>query len=170
MRRDRYVRPGLARALLGGAASGLLASFVMEKVQARIQKLGSAETQAAEKDAQGDLEPATSQTAGRAAGLVGRELSAEQRKTGGEIVHYAYGAAWGAAFGALARALRAPALAAGPLFGVLLWLASDEVLVPLAGLSREPSRYPASTHAKALAAHVVYGTAVGAGVRALANV
>ncbi len=42
-------------------------------------------------------------------------------------------------------------------FGAALWLGADEVAVPLFGLSGPPFAYPASTHASALAAHLVYG-------------
>ena len=50
-----------------------------------------------------------------------------------------------------------PPLATGLAFGALLWAVSDELLVPLLGLSRSPARYPASSHVKGLAAHLVYG-------------
>ena len=40
-----------------------------------------------------------------------------------------------------------------------------ETLVPALGFSRKPWDYPASTHAKALASHLVYGAAMDAGFR-----
>jgi putative membrane protein len=46
---------------------------------------------------------------------------------------------------------------AGIPFGAAVWLVADEVGVPAAGLANGPAEYPLSTHASALAAHVVYG-------------
>jgi uncharacterized membrane protein YagU involved in acid resistance len=45
-------------------------------------------------------------------------------------------------------------------FGAAVWLGADEVAVPAFGLSKAPMEYPASTHASALAAHLVYGLTV----------
>jgi hypothetical protein len=41
--------------------------------------------------------------------------------------------------------------------------------VPALGFAKGPRAYPASTHAKALAAHLVYGAATAASFRALAR-
>lgn len=159
----------LLRAALG-AAGGLLASWVMEKAQARISALGSDATKRREERAQGDLEPATYRAAEAAARLVGRSVPDGRKPLAGEVVHYATGAAWGALFGALAPRLPVPAIAAGAAWGAFVWLVNDEVLVPALGFSRRPTRYPPSTHAKALASHVVYGAATDAGYRALRRV
>jgi hypothetical protein len=164
---QRNRRRSLAIDAALGALSGLAASWVMEWAQARIMAVGSDETRRREKEAQGDLEPATYRAAEAAAHLVGRTLPAERKRVAAEVVHYATGALWGAAFGALAPRLPAPALAAGAAWGLVVWLANDELLVPALGLSRGPARYPPSTHAKALASHLVYGAATDAGYRAL---
>jgi hypothetical protein len=156
----------LAGALMG-AASGVFASWVMEKAQVRIMAAGSRETKEREKQAQGGLEPATVRAAERAARLAGRSIPEQRKDVAGQLVHYATGAAFGALFGILARRVPLPALAAGALYGAVVWAANDELLVPALGLSRRPWEYPASTHAKALASHLVYGTAAGAGFRAL---
>jgi putative membrane protein len=150
-----------------GALSGVAASWVMEKAQARIMSLGSEETKAREKRAQGDMEPATYRTAEAVARLAGRSIPDARKQAAGELVHYATGAVWGAVFGALARRVPVPALAAGAAWGVIVWFASDELLVPALGFSRSPARYPPSTHAKGLASHLVYGAATDAGYRAL---
>jgi uncharacterized membrane protein YagU involved in acid resistance len=80
-------------------------------------------------------------------------------------VHYGYGALWGAGYALALRALGRSPLMAGLAFGTVLWLLSDELAVPLLGFSRAPARYPVSTHAKGLAAHVVYGVATDAAWR-----
>ncbi len=148
---------------LVGAASGLAASWVMERAQSRIMRAGGEETKRREKEAQGDLEPATVRAAERAAGAVGASLPEERKGTASEAVHYGTGAAFGALFGVLAPRLAAPAILAGLAYGVAVWLVADETLVPTLGLSKKPWKYPASTHAKALASHLVYGAATGTG-------
>jgi uncharacterized membrane protein YagU involved in acid resistance len=42
---------------------------------------------------------------------------------------------------------------------VAVWLAADEITVPLLGLSGPPWESPPSVHARALGAHLVYGCA-----------
>ncbi len=156
--------PGADAAI--GAASGLAASWLMSAAYRPIWRAGSEETRRRERDAQAGMPPATIRAAEAAAAAVGRRIPEERKGLGGWIVHYAYGVAWGAAFALAARALapRAP-VASGLAFGAVLWLLSDEVLVPLFRFSRPPVRYPASTHAKGLAAHLVYGVATEAGWR-----
>ena len=43
------------------------------------------------------------------------------------------------------------------LLGTLLWAGADEAALPALGLSAPPVRYPAPTHAEALAPHLVDG-------------
>ena len=142
--------------------SGLLASFVMSLVYRPLMRAGSEETLRPEKEAQAGLPPATIQAAETAVKAVGGGLPPDRRKQalGGKIVHYVYGPV-GAGFALAARTV-APLrpIATGLVFGGALWLLSDEVLVPLLRFSRSPRRYPASTHVKGLASHLVYGVAV----------
>jgi hypothetical protein len=168
----RRRRPSLARDALRGALAGLAASWVMEQAQLRvIQRLGSARTRDREEAAQQGLEPATVQVANAAARLIGRApLGGTPRKVGAETVHYGTGAAFGALFGAVAPRIAFPLLAAGTLYGLLVWMANDELLVPALGFSRAPTAYPASVHAKAAASHAVYGVATGAGFSLLGKI
>jgi hypothetical protein len=164
-RRQAHGR-GLFVDALVGAASGLVASWLMEQAQARvIADAGGPATRARERQASAGLDPATVQTAQRAARLVGRSIPEDRKGAAGEVVHYATGAAFGALYGVVAGRLGFSALLGGALFGAAVWLVNDEALVPALGLSRPPWDYPASAHAKALASHLVYGAATGAGVR-----
>jgi hypothetical protein len=151
-----------------GALAGLVASLAMSVSYRPIMRAGSAETRRRERVAQAGLPPSTVRAAEAAARTVGAELPGKRaRQLGGTAVHYGYGVAWGIAFALAARALpRRPPLATGLAFGALLWLLSDELLVPLVGFSRSPARYPASSHLKGLAAHLVYGAAADAAWRA----
>ncbi len=96
----------------------------------------------------------------------------EDRERGGRIVHYVFGAAWGGLYGIVrgsTRSLRGPLGVLGGVLGfsTLVWVASDNVLLPAFRLAAWPQHYPARNHAYALAAHVVYGTAVWATFEAL---
>lgn len=155
----RRRRRSLAVDLLGGIASGLFASWVMERAHKRIWRFGSKRVLEREKQAMAG-EPATIKVAETVAKPLGKRLSREEKKKGGELVHYGYGAAWGAAFGVLSRRLDLGPLG-GTLFGVALWLVSDELLVPLFGFSKSPREYPGTVHLKGLASHVVYGLSLG---------
>jgi hypothetical protein len=108
-------------------------------------------------------EPASEKAASNLAEAVtGEELSDQERKIGGSIVHHAFGAVAGALYGAAAA--RMPMLAAGgglP-YGALVWVAGPEIGLPLTGLSRPPAAYPPSRHVASLATHLVFGGTVEA--------
>lgn len=85
----------------------------------------------------------------------------QRKNAAGQVVHLAFGAAWGAAYGLVAGSWPRPASAAdGAKFGLLVWAASDNLLLPAVRLSAWPHHYPAKTHAYAIAAHAVYGVVV----------
>lgn len=168
--RRRGERAAWLRDATLGAMGGLFASWVMGAAQASINKLGDQRTLRRERIAgESAGGSATEKLAARVARPFGVLLNERQRQTGGQIVHYAYGAAWGAAFGLLARRIALPPIAAGCAFGASLWLISDEVLVPIFKLSPPPPRFPLSTHGKALAAHVIYGAVADGSFRALGS-
>jgi len=79
----------------------------------------------------------------------------------GQLVHHAFGSAWGSAYGLLAGTWpRGAGLKRGLEFGLLVWLVSDDVLLPALELSAWPHHYPVKNHLYAIAAHGVYGAAV----------
>jgi uncharacterized membrane protein YagU involved in acid resistance len=167
----REKRPSVVVDALAGVGAGLAASWAMSAAYKPIMRAGSEETLRREREAQAGLPPATIRAAEAAARAVGTHLPRDRkvRALGGKAVHYGYGAMWGAAFAVAARALPGRAalpVASGVAFGVVVWLLSDEVLVPLFGFSRLPARYPATSHLKGLAAHLVYGLATDAAWRA----
>jgi hypothetical protein len=166
--KDR-IRDLVVSAVLG-AASGVVASWAMEQAQARIMAIGSEATKQRERRAQGDMEPATYRAAEAAAHALGASIPEDRKRMAAEVVHYATGAVWGALFGVVAPRVPVPAIVAGAAWGTLVWLLNDELFVPALGLSRPAARYPASTHAKAFASHLVYGAATDAGYRALRGV
>ncbi len=98
--------------------------------------------------------------------LLRRELTEEEKKLGGNVVHYGFGAKVGAVYGALAEVASVNAGFGLP-FGAAVWLGAHEIVVPALGLSKSPAEYPLKDHAAELAAHLVYGATTEAVRRAV---
>jgi uncharacterized membrane protein YagU involved in acid resistance len=91
-----------------------------------------------------------------------RPLDEREKKIGGSVLHYLFGALAGGFYGAVAERTPAAAAGFGLPFGATVWLAADEIGLPLAGLAENPATYPASRHAAALGTHLVFGATVEA--------
>ena len=90
----------------------------------------------------------------RARGLLGK-VPRGRRRAAMELTHWSYGAAGGAVFGALPDSVRRRAWA-GPIYGLLVWLAFELGLAPMLGLER--ARRVRLTDRLGLAAdHLLYG-------------
>jgi hypothetical protein len=170
-----------ANALLGaaaGAAGGLLGSWMMVRFNHMMGDVeldnGSARApwyrrNATPNDTDGTIsdEPASIQTAeALSEGLTGEELTQSEKRIGGSIMHYAFGAVAGAMYGAAAEQTPGATAGFGLPFGATVWLAADEIGLPLAGLAAPPTHYPLSRHAAALGTHLIFGATVE-GVRRL---
>jgi putative membrane protein len=102
--------------------------------------------------------------------VFGRTLTKSEKKAGGAVVHYAFGAATGGLYGALAEVAPEVTTGAGLPFGAVFWAVADETAVPLLGLSKGPTEYPVSIHVYALASHLVYGVTAEATRRVVRNI
>lgn len=87
--------------------------------------------------------------------ILGRSLTRQELRFAAPLAHYLFGAAMGAVYGAYAQRRRAPSSGAG--FGTTVWLAADEIAMPLLGLSRSTTRRPFEMHLQSLVAHLVFG-------------
>ena len=76
--------------------------------------------------------------------------------------HFGFGGAAGAVYGALGAAAPGPPVARGVLFGLLVWSASYLGWLPAAGILKPATDQPASRNILMIAAHVVWGAALGA--------
>ena len=159
------MRANIGKGIAAGMAGGLVAAWAMERFQSALPRVRQtiAEPQpsyiytGARQPAQA-TEPATVKAAAAiSSAVLHRSLRPDQKETAGEVVHYAVGAIAGGIYGVLAEYLPEARLGAGSAFGAALWAVSDEIGVPLSGLSRPPEDYPLRVHAAALAAHLVYG-------------
>ena len=182
---DQNQEGSILKGVVVGLASGFVASWTMNQFQAALTKLaansekshGAQSMQPAEgskgdesQDAkeQDDATVETAKVISR--NVLGRELKESEKEPAGAAVHYAFGTLTGGLYGALAEVSPQITMGAGLPFGAAFWLTADEVAVPMLGLSKGPSEYPVSTHAYALASHLVYGMTAELSRRALRHV
>ena len=99
----------------------------------------------------------------------GRLDEAERRATT-LAAHYGYGTAAGALFGLFAPRRLPEAVTAGVGYGLLVWAGSYLGLLPALGLHPPATREPARRNAMMIAAHVVWGAAMGASAASLRQV
>lgn len=167
-------RPSLAKGLLAGLAAGVAATLVMdqflnlvsktEEVYEKQRKLGEGESsweiaheQIAEHQKSDNAENSTEKLARRLAEATGTNLPRSQRKTAGQMVHYTFGTLMGLVYSATAEWLPEVTTGGGTAFGILLFLAADEVAVPAFKLGPPPTQDSAGNQFEHGAAHAVYG-------------
>jgi putative membrane protein len=92
---------------------------------------------------------------------------AHELKTEGEVkgatlaAHFVYGAATGALYGGIAPFLPGKPAVRGILFGLAMWSGSYLGWLPALGIRRPATEQPADREGLMIAAHVVWGTALG---------
>lgn len=77
----------------------------------------------------------------------------------GRAIHYVFGVGFAAAYLYLLPQRR-PAIVRGSVFGTLLWLLSDRILIPVFKLGRPWSRYSVTERSNALVSHLAYALVV----------
>lgn len=162
----------LWKGLAAGLAGGLVASWTMNQFQAgwskaseKLRKRTPESRSQHQTQAQGESEGTTEKVAGAVASTVlHRELSKKEKKKLAPVVHYAFGTIMGGIYGLLAEVTPRTTTGFGAVFGTVLFAGVDEAGLAALGLANPPTAYPASTHAYALASHLVYG-ATAEGVR-----
>ena len=172
MSKDNH-RPDLLKGLVAGLTAGFVASWTMNEFQAAWSKAaegfekphgaqamqpsqgGEPGKESQNKEQQDDATVKAAKAISE--NILGRELEESEKRGAGAAVHYAFGTATGGLYGAVAEFAPAVTRAGGLPFGAAFWLVADETAVPLLGLSEGPTKYPLSTHAYALASHLVYG-------------
>jgi putative membrane protein len=167
----------VVKGLIAGVVGGFVASVMMNQFQQLWQKLAEGEERGhgaqsmqegsphhgagemlRERGVDSEDDDAAERTASAiAVGVFDHELTEREKEKAGTAVHYAFGVGTGAVYGAAAELAPVLTSGAGLPFGTAVWLAADEGLVPLLGLSKSPTEYSLSTHAYSLASHFVYG-------------
>jgi hypothetical protein len=154
------------RGLVSGAVGGLIGTWAMSEVQ-RLWTLavdGTAPRSAGGRHDARDWQERTehknsNELAAQAAAsvILGRRLKKDKLRYAAPLVHYLFGASVGALYGAFAQHRRTHR--SGGAFGVAVWLAADEIAMPILGLSDSTVERPLEIHLQSLFAHLVYGTA-----------
>ncbi len=154
-----------AKDAVAGAVGGLAGTLAMNYAQ-RLWTLvadGNAPASAAgPHDARDWQERAENQNSNElaaqalACATLNRPLSDRELAIAAPIVHFSFGAAAGAMYGAY-RNKTSRDRPSGMAFGSALWLAADEIAMPLLGLSRPTVQRPLEMHCQSFVAHLVYG-------------
>lgn len=165
------------KGLAAGVVGGLVASAAMNGFQILLSRLfeGEERSHGAQSLQQGSphkgvgrelqaegKDEATDDATERLANAISvsateRELTEREKNVAGTALHYAMGTTSGAVYGAVAELMPEVSAGAGLPYGVAVWLIADEVIVPAAGLSKEPAEYPLSIHVYSLSSHLVFG-------------
>jgi hypothetical protein len=182
---DKCHTSSVWKGMVAGAIGGLIGGWTMNRFQSVVGKVfadeeysenahspkqsGRRQTILTEQhDDDGEDAPATVKVASTIAAYVSdRILTADEKTTGGSLVHYVFSATAGAAFGTMAEFVPAIQRGVGIPFGVSVWVAADQVMLPMMGLSKPPTNYPFSKHAYSLTSHFVYGITTAAAKRAM---
>jgi putative membrane protein len=187
VRKQKENGQDVLKGAVAGLVGGLVASWTMNQFQAAWSKMaegfekqhGAQSMQPSEGgspgEASGQNEEEQDDATVKAAraiseGVFGHELKESEKKPAGAAVHYAFGSATGGLYGAAAEFVPEVTTGLGLPFGVAFWAVADEGAVPLLGLSKGPTEYPVSTHAYALASHLVYGLTAEVTRRAVRNI
>jgi hypothetical protein len=151
----------LLASMATGALAGAAATWVMGQVTSYLYEREDKQARQMEDDARGG-KTAYGVAAEKAAGVVGRELSEDERKRIGSAIHWALGAGAGAVYGAARGRLAGADAAGGLVFGLAFWLLIDEGANVALGLTPGPAEFPWQAHARGLAGHLVFGVATEA--------
>ena len=149
------------KGLVAGVIGGVVASWIMDRFQYWWLSFGEGderELQQARTEEGNQEEPATVKTASAISEAVfAHSFTDREKEIAGPIVHYAVGTTAGAVYGLAAEYEPEVTTFGGIPFGAAFWMVVDEGALPLLGLARGPTAYPISTHAYALASHLVFG-------------
>ncbi|MCA1703341.1 MAG: DUF1440 domain-containing protein [Actinobacteria bacterium] len=144
--------------VLGSALAGLGATLFMEQTSTKFYEHQSEASRQSEERLRTEMPTTT--LVRKAAGLVGTELDDERLEKLGMLSHYAFGAAGGPAAVLLTRLGLSP-LRAGLAVAIAMEVVVDEGMNTVFGLTAPPREWPWQAHARGVAAHAVYGAALG---------
>jgi uncharacterized membrane protein YagU involved in acid resistance len=150
------------QSLLSGAVAGLAATVPMTAaMKAMHRQLPAGERYPL------PPRPITMRAAHKAGVDVGHDLDERQRTGLTLAAHFGYGTMVGALYGPVAPRGMGAAILGGVGYGLLVWAGSYLGLLPALGLLSPATRHPARRNALMIAAHVVWGAALGAVVSQL---
>ena len=88
----------------------------------------------------------------------GQPVPAAYKPAAGSLVHYAFAGTLGAIYGAATAQDRSVAAGVGLPFGAAVWIAADELGMPILGLAKPPNRLSLKITRTTFASHLVFGS------------
>lgn len=138
-----------------GFAAGLVATKVTELTQEAFYKAMPRSITKREEEVRPGPPPKIA--AQKSAEALGFDLNEKQSMRAAMVIHYGLGVAWGPVYSLLRRYSQLEPLGAGFVTGATMSLIVDEALTPAFGFSAPSHDYPALTHVRGFANHLVYG-------------
>lgn len=154
--------------VLRGALAGAAATWLMGKVTTLLSEHQGERATEREREAL-DGETAYVKGAGKAADLLGLDLSEEERSKAGELLHWGLGIDAGIQYAFLRPHLPGSAVPRSLAWGLAYFLLVDEVAVPSLGLAPGPGAFPWQTHARGLVGHLAFALTAEAVLQALGH-
>jgi hypothetical protein len=149
-----------------GAVAGALGTWVMTQTTTWLYAREAAAAREREEAARGG-QTAYTAAADSLAGAMHVELSDDQKIRLGTGLHWATGIVAGAKYAVFRRYWPDVSRGFGLLYGTAFFLAVDELMNPLLGLTPGPTAFPWETHGRGLAGHLAYGATTEAVLRAM---
>ncbi len=162
-------RNGVWGDVVKGAVAGAAATWLMNQVTTYLYEHEDEGARRREQRARGG-KTAYGVVAEKAAALVRKPISDEQRRKAGEAIHWTMGIGAGVGYALLRRRYRAVELGRGLAFGTAFFLVVDELANAALGLTPGPRAFPWQAHGRGLAGHLVLGATTDAGLRVLDRV
>jgi len=156
---DEARRPSLLGGAIRGAIAGAVATWLMDLTTTGLVQGESDEDKRREAAAQPNGQSSVANMVDRLEGQTGLRVSDSARSTVLNLVHYCLGVVPGAIYGALRRRVPAIAVGGGLLYGVLLFVANDEVVNTELGFAGPYQAYPLASHVRGIVGHAVLGVA-----------
>ena len=145
------------RSLLRGAVAGTVATGLMSGLMLGASRLGIT----------GELPP--EKIASKLLNRAHINRRKGQQDATASLLHVAFGAGAGAAFGVVAPRVPVPSLPLGMAYGLGIWGVSYMGWIPGLGIMPPADRDRPGRQAVMFAAHLIYGAALGALARRVAN-
>lgn len=149
--------PNTVTTALLGVAAGAIGVWALDRLDWFLYDLEGPDSRARTQAARENGEAPAGVLVSRVEAATGRELSPDGHYAAELGTHYAIGIAPAVGYALLRDRLPVSGVTRGALYGAALWLLHDEVSNPLLGLSNRPEAYPWQNHARAFAAHILYG-------------
>lgn len=158
----------LGKTLAKGVVAGVAATTAMVAARQAFWHAQSDEVRAREERMREGQEVTPLQRPVRqAADALHIPLGPEGERKVGRALAWGLGIGGVAAYAAVRQRVPQVAAAGGVAFGLAMWAAEDELLVPAVTGQLEPTKYPWQAHARGLAAHLVYGVTAEAALSAM---